>query len=201
MTRRLAPEEYERLFTSFQHTAYRLETLQRYTVPVEEESLRRFLAGESRPYDPDKEQWLNLIRGAIGAGKRMQRVHIVVEPLSDYVRFELMWEYPDNASAGEAIHAIGTGPGEWPDDLPRHDYWLFDSRELCILRYDEKGRFVGADLVDDPVEIVQHNWWRDVALHRATPIDEYVFRRQDARNLDTRPEGKEIGGSDVSTRA
>jgi hypothetical protein len=181
MGRQITPfgEEYGRLISDFRHCWFRLEVLQRYTVAYEEEPLRRFLAGEPPPEDPDKEEWLGLIREAAAAGKVMRRVHVVVEPPSDYLRYEFAWEYADNMAAGEDIRIIGVQPGHWPEELPHHDYWLFDSRILCLLDYDEEGRLLGAELVDDPAEIVRHNWWRDVALHEAVPLDRYLLGREE----------------------
>src|SRR6266498_3070001 len=75
-------EEFGRLFETFEHTAFRLETLDRYTVPEEDEALRRFLAGE--PPDPDLfVSWFTLVRAATAAGKAVQRVHLISEPLTD----------------------------------------------------------------------------------------------------------------------
>jgi len=34
-------------------------------------------------------------------GKVFQRVHVVCEPLTDYLRYELGWSYPPNVEAGE----------------------------------------------------------------------------------------------------
>jgi hypothetical protein len=166
--------EFDRLFTDFGHTAYRLETLQRYTMPYEEEPLRRFLAGEPYPDDPTRQQWLTVIQNALTAGKRIQRIHIVAEPLSDYIEFELEWGYSSNAAAGEDISIIPVGHSQWPPELPRHDYWLFDSRQLVVMRYDVDGAFLAAEVVDDAVEVVKHNYWRDVALHQAIPYDKYM---------------------------
>ena len=93
---------YGRFITEsdFQHTAFRLEVLQRYTVPYEKEPLRRFLANEPPPDDPDKERWLAFIREAVGAGKRMQRVHVVVErkPIRTRRRNDA------GNTSGEALH-------------------------------------------------------------------------------------------------
>jgi hypothetical protein len=181
MARRIGPfgPEFDQLFKDFRHTAFRLEVLQGYSVPYEEEPIRRFLANEPPPADPDKEQWLAFIRAAVGAGKLMQRVHVVVEPLSPYLRYELAWEYSCNVAAGEDVRIVAIQAGSWPNEMPRHDYWLFDSRTLCVMDYDDEGRLLGADLVDDPGEIVQHNAWRDAALHQGVPYRDYVRRHHD----------------------
>ena len=46
----------------------------------------------------------------------MQRVHVVTEPLSDYIRFELTG-YAPNVEAGEDVRVISVREGEpWPAD-------------------------------------------------------------------------------------
>ncbi len=163
-------EEFGSLFTEFQHTAFRLETLQQYNVEYEQVPFQKYLSGDPCPEDPDKEAWLTLIRNATASGKRMQRVHIVVEPLSDYLRFELSCEYDSNVSAGEYIGLIPTAIHQWPTELPHHDFWLFDAKTLCRMNYSDDGRLLNAEIVDDSSEIVKHNYWRDAALHLAKHI-------------------------------
>src|SRR6266487_4396467 len=91
------------LFGRFEHTCFRLETRQRYDEPGEADALRSFLAGQEPASYPGKEAWLAIVRAAVTAGKVMQRVHIVAEPLTDYLRFEIGWGYPLSATAGEDI--------------------------------------------------------------------------------------------------
>jgi hypothetical protein len=125
-------EEFGQFFTSFEHTAYRLETLQRYDVSYELEPFRAFLADEPRPHDPSKERRTAMIRNAAAEGKALQRVHVIAEPPTDYLRYELMWSYAPNVRAGEDIRILPIQPGQWPD-LPHRDYWLFDTHDLWIM--------------------------------------------------------------------
>ena len=81
----------------------------------------------------------------MAAGKLMRRVHVVEEPLSDYLRYEML-SYRPNAEAGEDVRILPVRPGEWPD-LPHHDYWLFDSADLWLMNYDRDGHFLGAKSV------------------------------------------------------
>ena len=46
--------KFDALFTGFEHTAYRLETLQAYDVSNEEEPYRAFLPAHPQPHDPAK---------------------------------------------------------------------------------------------------------------------------------------------------
>lgn len=175
MGRRLVPgtADYWALFDGFEHTAFRLETLQDY-VADEDEPLRRFLAGEAPPHDPAKDRWVARIRAAQASGKLMQRVHIVTEPLTDYLRYELAWSYAPNVAAGEDIRILPVAAGEWPPGLPTHDYWLFDSRTLLRMEYDADGNYLAAVLVDDSAEIAAACAWRDCALSAATPYTDYM---------------------------
>jgi hypothetical protein len=165
-------DEFSDRFTTFRYTAYRLETLQSYDVPQEEESLAAFLAGDPVSFGPPKDGWTATVAEAVAAGKLMRRVHIVEEPLSDYLRYEML-SYRPNVEAGEDVRILPVAPGRWPD-LPRRDYWLFDSADLWLMNYGRDGHFTGAGPVRDAAEIVMHNYWRDAALHAAVPYAEYV---------------------------
>lgn len=172
--------EFDSLFTSFAHTAYRLETLQGYDVSYEDESYAAFLAGQPMPTDVAKNEWTTMIAGATRSGKSFRRVHVVNEPLTDYLRYEIGWSYGPNVGAGEGIGIIVGKPGNL--GLPDHDYWLFDSRDLWIMDYDEDGKFLSAELVEDPAVIVQHCYWRDKALHLAVPYADYVESAAELRH-------------------
>jgi hypothetical protein len=172
----LADEKFNRLFLDFQFTAYRLETLQRYDVSYEKDEFGRFLAGESRGTFPGISEWIDeTVSKAAVLGKRMHRVHVVEEPLSDYVRFECAWAYEHTVPAGEDVRIISVPEGAWPD-LPRYDYWLFDSSTLVSMHYDDDGAFVSAELVDDAGKIVEANYWRDLAVKESIPYRTFAER-------------------------
>lgn len=169
-------EEFGLLFASFRYTAYRLEALQWYDVSYEREPVRRFVAGDAHVTDPTKPEWVSVIRNAVSTGRRMERVHVVTEPLSEYIRYELTCSYGPNVAAGEDIRILPVRQGEWPGDLPREDYWLFDSSDLWSMTYDDAGAFLRADLIRDPAAIVRACYWRDAAMHQAVTYDEYMRR-------------------------
>jgi hypothetical protein len=130
-----------------------LETLDQYAAGYEEEAIRRFLAG--KPPDPGFiGLWLERVAAATGAGRQMQRVHVVTEPLSDYLRYE-MDGYRLTVAAGEDAGILPRSvarqlelPGEEPDVVARY----------CR--------------------------WRDVALEAATPYARYVVELQARRPPD-----------------
>jgi hypothetical protein len=122
------------------------------------------------------ESWLAMVREATAAGRLFARVRVVDLPLNDYTRFS-MWVGGYTREAGDDIRYLTRDQAE-AVDLPNHDYWLFDSRKLVKMHFGDDDRFVGAEVVDDPTTIVQHNYWRDVARHHATPRDEFVAKHE-----------------------
>ena len=166
----LADPAFDRLFTSVQRSWFRLETLQRYDVAYERDEFAAFLRGE--PLDATPDEWHAMIRRHVAAGRRLSRVHVVEEPLSDYVRYELAG-YPRSVDAGEDVRVIPVRRGDWPAGVPRHDFWLFDDERVWLMHYDA-GRFVAAELVDDPAEVARHVAWRDVALAQSIPLAAYT---------------------------
>jgi hypothetical protein len=191
-------EAWDQMLRGFDHTAFRLETLQHYGLGYEDEPLSRFLAGEPRPHGHVLGDWIDLVQDACAAGKRMQRVHVVVEPLSPYMRYELAWPYADSVAAGEDIQIIPIGQGEWPVGLPKHDFWLYDSNRVGVLHYDPEGHLYRVEMVRDPVEVVRHSVWRDIAMHQAIPWAEYLNRHPDLQGRLTRPRKEEVGNLSAS---
>jgi hypothetical protein len=171
--------EWDQMLRGFDHTAFRLEVCQSYAMPYEDESFRRFLDDQDRVADDSMEEWLSLIRAARAAGKRMERVHVVIEPLTDYLRYELAWWYAANVTAGEEIRIIPSRHGQWPAGMPQHDFWLYDSSRVALLHYDPAGHLYRVELVRDPVAVVRHCAWRDAAMHQAIPLAEYLARYPD----------------------
>src|SRR4051794_40957636 len=137
--------------------------------------LAAFSSGLCQPPDPGKQEWLAAVRAAVRSGRSVQRVHVVTEPLSEYLRYELSWSYSPNVAAGEDIRIIGVSPGEpWPSHLPRHDFWLFDGSQLYLQHYDRHGTWVGVEHDPDPSHAARASRWREVALHLGMPWRDYV---------------------------
>lgn len=113
-----------------------------------------------------------MVRRAAAEGRRFSRVRAVSLPLTDYIRFG-MWVAGYTREAGDDIRYVTRGQVV---GLPDYDYWLFDSCRLLKMCFTDDDRFIGAEVVDDPAEIVQHNYWRDAAQHHAIERDEFVAK-------------------------
>lgn len=160
------------LFDSFEESTYRLETLQAYDVAYERVQFEAFLAGE--PIDLTPGSWQEAIRRHRRAGRAVERVHVVFEPLTDYLRYEMATSYRRGAAAGERIAIIPAAPGRWPEGVPTQDYWLFDDRDLWIMRYNRQGQFVMAEQRTEREEIKNAVGGKRIALAAALSLDTYL---------------------------
>jgi hypothetical protein len=167
----LTGEDFRAVCLDFEHTAFRLETRERYVDDEEHEPLRRFLSGEP----PDDEwfmDWYDVIAGFAASGKRIERVRVVSEPPSDYTRFGIDLARRLNVPAGEDIRYLPR-PRVETLGLPDEDFWLLDSSRLLSLHFDGD-LLLGAELITDPAAVVQRARWRDAAWHYAVPVGEYA---------------------------
>lgn len=162
------------LFRDISSSWFRLETLQAYEVDYEGDEFDEFLRTGRIP-DRADDSWQQMITRHVQAGRSLSRVHVIEEPLTDYLRYELA-AYEINASAGEDIRLIPARRGQWPDGVPRVDFWLFDDARGWAMEYDEEGHFLVCEPVTDPEQIDQYRAWRDTALEQSITLGAYLAR-------------------------
>lgn len=168
------PVGLDRMFDGFAQTARRLETRERYDVTEERKPFERFLAGQ---HDGGAdigvtEPWLERVRASVAAGKRFERVRVVPEPLTDYLRFELR-ACQFNVTAGEDIRYLHQAEASRLD-LPSHDFWVFDSATLVLLYFANDDRLLGAQAITDPDTVAVHEAWILLAMSAATSYPDYI---------------------------
>ena len=175
MGRFLTEEEFSQQFTGFERTAWKLEVRDRYNVPEETGTIRRFLdSGDlGRAEDHARTSpWHRNVTVTTGQGKAWQRVRVVSEPLSDYIS----WEHAVtrfNVEAGEDIRWL---PRHHPavGQLPELDFWLFDETWACLLHFDTDDVPRELERIDDPDEIARYLQWCDIAWKHAIPHREFT---------------------------
>lgn len=178
MTNLLPPHapELNRQFQHFRYSVFRLETLQTYSGSGEDEGIAAFARGDHEPPpDPAEDEWAALLRANAAAGRTQQRVHVITEPITDYLAYELTWEYGPHVFAGEEIRIIPVTVG-WPADVPTQDFWLFDSTILFDMHYDADGLWLGIEPVTDATRVAAACFARDAALHHSIPWRVYLAR-------------------------
>jgi hypothetical protein len=153
------------LLKNFRHSAFRLETLERYRVPQEAEWFDEWRHNGKLPkLTPENDSWLRMVRDHTRAGRIMQRVRVVSTPLTDYERFELAL-FPPSLDAGEDIRVISRSTVRVSED-----FWLFDSQTAVMLRYDSAGRFLRAE----PGQPGLCQSQCDEVLAQSIPLKEYL---------------------------
>jgi hypothetical protein len=155
----------------FSRRVFRLLTLDFYDAPNEYEPYARFLAGE--PVDPAwRKPWQGLVRGVCESGRIMQRIHVVTEPASNYIRFSLLHGYPYNVQAGEDVRILGRAQSGRM--CSQGDWWLFDDTLAAVLVYDGSGAIERVEMHRNPVLLAGLCNVRDEALRRAASLTQYV---------------------------
>ena len=164
--------DLQQQFADCQRSAWRFEAQPTYTMPREQENLRRWRAGESKP-EWHNAEWHERVRGYRADGKNVGRVRVVRRPLTEYVRFQLDWAIPGNIEAGEDIRILDLTALEL--DLPAHDFWLFDDETIVDLNFNPDGTLLNLQLREDP-DLPMYLEWRDTALAQAVSLSEFNAR-------------------------
>jgi hypothetical protein len=162
--------EWGALFTSYSKSYFHFEAQQIYSNSIENPRVADFIAG--RPMTPTYEWRLSRVRDRAAAGATKMGVRVVVEPPTDYTRMEVA-TFPILVAGGEDIRVIAVPEGTWPGGLPRHDFYLFDDREVWRMHYNNDYTFGGAEQLDGEDVLAEHLRWRDRALELAVPLHEY----------------------------
>ncbi|GII90119.1 DUF6879 family protein [Sinosporangium siamense] len=176
--RNITREEFLDLFRRMRHGAFRLELRDHYNVPAERERWEAFQEADWARLDAlnrvQRAAWMELMRSVAAAGRSVERVRVVTEPPTDYVRFELR-SNSGNAEAGEDIRYLARDLAAGLD-LPADDYWMFDSRQVAIMRFGGDDVLKAIGLVDDPDIVAHYVAGRHAVWSRAVPYEEYVRR-------------------------
>lgn len=164
-------DEFGRLFRTFEHSAWHLETRRGYASDREDPGFEEFLSTGEAPSDLDSD-WCQNIRQQTAAGKQVGRVRVVDNPPTDGQRFLLSYARV-NAATGEDPRNL------WREDadrahLPAEDFWLFDSRLVAILRFDDQDVFHDVEIVTEPADVLRYCQVRDAAVHSSIPYNEFA---------------------------
>lgn len=165
-------ESWREVFDAYQRDAWRFEAQPAYTMPNEAESVNRFLRGESKP-ESHNARWHERVRGYVAAGRRIGRVRVIRQPLTDYQRYQFAWGIPGNIEAGEDIRVLDVTREDCGLPLTGQDWWMFDETQIVHLNFRPDGTQINRELVESP-EIAQYKRWRDICLAHAVPFAQYL---------------------------
>ncbi|MER5223296.1 DUF6879 family protein [Streptomyces flaveus] len=164
-------EEFGKLFETFEHSAWHLETRRGYASDRDDDGYRVFTETGSAPCDLDSD-WCTNIRRQTAAGKTVGRVRVVDDPPTQGQLFLL--DYAKcNAATGEDVRNL------WRADfdrlhVPAEDWWIFDSRMVALLHFDEVDALLNVEVITEPAEVLRYCQVRDAVMHHAVPYDQFA---------------------------
>jgi hypothetical protein len=165
-------DSFGRLFTQFEHTAWRLETRRRYASDEATDTYAQFKRGESVDWGASDSEWCANRREQTALGKRIERVRIVDDPPTAGQLY-LLDNARRNSAVGERIMNLWRGEADRLR-LPSEDFWLFDARMVALLKFDAADNLVAVELITEPAEVVRYSMVRDAAMHHAVPYEEFA---------------------------
>lgn len=167
-------DEFDRLFTQFEHSAWRLETRRRYASDELTDTYAQFMRGERVDWKGVDAEWCSERREQVALGKRFERVRIIDNPPTAGQLY-LLDNARRNSAVGEKILNL------WREDadrlgLPTEDFWIFDSRLVALLNFDDAANLVSIELITEPAAVLRYTMVRDAALHHAVSYKEFAAR-------------------------
>lgn len=167
-------EEFDRLFTQFAHTAWCLETRRRYASDELTDTYAQFMRGDPVDWEGVDAQWCAEHREQVALGKRFERARIVDNPPTAGQLY-LLDNARRNSAVGERIRNLRREDAGRLRLLPE-DFWIFDSRLVALLNFDDADALVSVELIVEPAAVLRYAMVRDTALHHAVPYGEFAAR-------------------------
>jgi hypothetical protein len=163
-------DDLRKLFEGARRSVFRLETMPVYEVG-EDIARQRAFASEGRlpPPSPDR---VAFIRRMQERTKRVawSRVHVVDQPLTSYLRYELA-AYAENEQGGEQVWIAERTAHPGLADLTE-DFVLVDDEAGVWFRYDDRGQLLGYERVA-PDDLGRCREQLDLALAHAVRLRDY----------------------------
>ncbi|MBA3905720.1 MAG: hypothetical protein H0X35_03405 [Pseudonocardiales bacterium] len=171
----LTGEEFDALFDSFRHTAFRLEAGAVYAIDTEDEDFAAWREGRPQPERSVRtEPWLARIAVSTATeGKQWTRTRVFDDPLTEYQRYELGGLVESHACGDHTRIAWRSDVGDVGPD-----FWLLDadwpSAHAVVMRYDDDGQWLAAELTYDPETLAQLVAIRDHVLAVSVSLNEWM---------------------------
>lgn len=174
MTGLLTAEQLGEHLDQFQRRLFRLETLPAYAVDSDGDDFHRWLAGDFTVSERHQ-RWMDVLRRERAEGRVSARVRVFSEVLTDYELYSCL-AYERNSAAGEEIRVLRVGEHGMAEATGNlGDFWLVDDHEALRMHYDERGEFVGAELLP-PGHATSLRSIRDMAWETAEPFSQWWVR-------------------------
>lgn len=151
----------------------RVQTLDFYNVSSDADDFRRYIDGYPAPDAADKAVWLQRLRADTAARKIRRNVHVVREPLSDYLRYQFEWCYCQNVAAGQQIRILSVADAAAGEALLElGDFSVIEGAQAVQMRYGRDGSYLGAAAIGDDASR-SYRALAEMAWRLAAPFSEW----------------------------
>ncbi len=171
----ISAEDRDQFLTTFLREAVHLEMHDVYATDTERGRFATWLRGE--PLDPEAEAewwrpWFELMKRNTDADKRLRRLRIVSEPVTDYIRFEWL-DAAQLVRAGEDVRWL---PRRRASQLllPGNDFWMFDRETVAFTHFSGDGHVLDREMTTDPEVVAACAAAFEDAWSIAIPHDTYT---------------------------
>jgi hypothetical protein len=170
--RKIDADHFGDLFATIERSSWRWECQGHYA--VDDDELEQWRAGTAQRGDADDLRWRSYVQGLRQRGIPFERVRMLTDPLTDYLRW--MLETTDwNIESGEDIRWIDQATAA-DFGMPTYDFYIFDDDRVAIFRFDDAKVLLGVDLIDDADVVEKHQAWRAAVWKHAIPHADYRAR-------------------------
>ncbi len=168
-------------FESFKKSAKRLEILQEFSIEGgEKEQYENYCNGEKVCEFAELKEWNNLIKMQTEKGKKIERIRVVKNPVSKYIKFEIELGYISSQKCGQEVDFISFEKFNKINKTNiNNEFWIFDDEIIFEMIYNEKGEFLKSNQVFGKEYIELYNDLK----RQSVPLETVVKELSQSDNL------------------
>lgn len=166
-------DEWGTLASTFRETMFRLEALAEYDSPDERPLIQAFERGETSVPTGPLAEYFTAQRELVLSGKSVERVHVVPDELTPYLRWQILWAYQHLADAGVKVYLL---PESKCRELANRafEFYLIDDTHLIEVVYGPRGNFLELRRETNIDRITEAQDIRNQMLREAIPFKDFV---------------------------
>lgn len=170
----MSNEEWIQVSTTFQHVLFRLEAMPEYSSEAEKPLVENYETGKPVPLQGPLADYFDRLGKLIKSGKEVERLHVVPDTLTPYLRWEIFWAYQHMADRGVKVYLLPQS--KFPELAAKaSEFYLIDDSILVHVCYDSKGAFTELQRETDQAKIVEAKNLRQQLIAAAIPFEEFAI--------------------------
>jgi|ERR1035438_8809360 hypothetical protein len=164
---------FDELLRGASRRIFRVEALPEYNVPADRALYEKFLRGVPLPplSCSTTMQWFGSIKGHSERGVSFQRLRLMPEKVTPYLRYEIDWCYTYSKDFGEEtrFHPLSA-----TNQAIQSDFYVVDDSKLIHIEYGPAGAWVGFSSEKDSTYAKQLIAGSSALWDGATKLEEFL---------------------------